>query len=384
MCLKAYGIMGGTFDPIHNGHLLMAEAAMHQLALDEVLFIPDGDPPHKVELSPPEDRLKMVELAVAGRSGFQALDMEVRRSGQTFTVDTLEHLKADHPSDRFVFIVGADTLMVMESWRDFSRVAKLLSGVACAPRTAVSMDAAAQQRGLLMERYSLVVTQLDMPPVDVSSTEVRRMVARGLPVACLVPPGVSEYIRDHGLYLDPMLLQLQKTLSKERYRHTLGVEQTAVKLAELYGEDPEKARVASLLHDCARCLDSAEMRRLVGERTGDTALRALMHAPAGAALARKKYGIQDDRILSAIRWHTTGHEGMTKLEKIVYLADFIEPNRATYPGLEELRGEAFRDLDRAVRMAAESTMRYVRARGLEPDENTMKMLNSERSTEGIV
>jgi predicted HD superfamily hydrolase involved in NAD metabolism len=125
------------------------------------------------------------------------------------------------------------------------------------------------------------------------------------------------------------------------------------------------------------------MRRLVGERIGASALRALMHAPAGAVLAGQKYGIKDEHILSAIRWHTTGHEGMTKLEKIVYLADFIEPNRPPYPGLEELRAETFRDLDRAVRMAAESTMRYVRARGLEPDENTMKMLNSETSTEGI-
>ena len=85
MRLKAYGIMGGTFDPIHNGHLSMAEAAMNQLKLDEVLFIPDGDPPHKAELAPAEDRLRMVALAVAGRSGFQALDVEVRRAGQTFS-----------------------------------------------------------------------------------------------------------------------------------------------------------------------------------------------------------------------------------------------------------------------------------------------------------
>jgi predicted HD superfamily hydrolase involved in NAD metabolism len=151
-----------------------------------------------------------------------------------------------------------------------------------------------------------------------------------------------------------------------------------------YGEDVEKARIAALLHDCARCLDSAEMRRLLGNRTEDTTLRALMHAPAGAALAKQKYGVEDNQILSAIRWHTTGHEGMTRLEKIVYLADFIEPNRPAYPGLAELREEAFRDLDRAVKLAAENTMRYVRSRGLKPDENTMKMLNGQKSTEEII
>jgi nicotinate-nucleotide adenylyltransferase len=384
MLLMAYGIMGGTFDPVHNGHLLMAEAAMTQHALDEVLFIPDGDPPHKAELAPAEDRLKMVELALKGREGFRALDMEVRRAGQTFTVDTLERLSSDHPSDQFVFIVGADTLMQIETWRNFPRVASLLSGIACAPRAGISAEAVDGQIARLKEQYNLKVLRLSMAPVDVSSTEVRRLVARGLFIGRMVPEGVAQYIRDRGLYQDPMLAELQRALSKERYRHTLGVEQTAVKLAELYGEDPEKARVAALLHDCARCLDSADMRRLVGERVGGSALRALMHAPAGAELARQKYGIEDDRILSAIRWHTTGHEGMTRLEKIVYLADFIEPNRPNHPGLQELRAEAFRDLDRAVRMAAESTMRYVRARGLEPDENTMKMLGSEKSTEGIV
>ena len=384
MRLKAYGIMGGTFDPIHNGHLKMAEAARDQLTLDEVLFIPDGDPPHKVKLAPAEDRLRMVELAVEGLKRFRAVDMEVRRAGQTFTVDTLERLKEAHPSDRFLFIVGADTLMVLETWRNFPRVAFLLSGLVCAPRAAILECDVRKQREALKLRYGLDMRILDMAPVNISSTDVRSAVARGMPLRDLTPPKVTDYIREHALYQDPILTQLQKTLSKERYRHTLGVEQTAVELAHRYGEDVEKARIAALLHDCARCLDSSEMRRLVGGLVGDTTLRALMHAPAGAALAREQYGVEDEAIISAIRWHTTGHEGMTRLEKIVYLADFIEPNRLSYPGLPELRAEAYRDLDRAVRMAAENTMRYVRSRGLKPDENTKKMLSSQESTEEIL
>ena len=382
--MKAYGIMGGTFDPIHNGHLRMAGAALEQLRLDEVLFIPDGDPPHKEELASASDRLEMVELATKGRAGFRTLDMEVSRAGQTYTVDTLELLKANYTSDRFTYIVGADTLVRIESWRNFPRVASLLSGIAFAPRADVTAAEAELQRQQLSRRYALTITPLVMEEVNISSTNVRRSVARGLPVESMVPPSVLTYIRSRGLYQDPMLAHLQKSLSKDRYRHTLGVEQTAVKLAQCYGEDVEKARVAALLHDCARCLDSAEMRRLVGERVGGTALRALMHAPAGASLAKQRYGITDEAILSAIRWHTTGHEGMSQLEKIVYLADFIEPNRPNYPGLDELRQEAFRNLDRAVRMAAENTMRYVRARGLEPDENTIKMLSGQKPTEEIL
>lgn len=382
--MKAYGIMGGTFDPIHNGHLKMAEAARDQLALDEVLFIPDGDPPHKLKLAPAEDRLRMVEMAVEGLTRFRAVDMEVRRAGQTFTVDTLERLKETHPSDRFLFIVGADTLMLLETWRNFSRVAQLLSGIACAPRGSVPESEARNRREALRMFYGLDVFFLDMAPVDISSTDVRSAAARGLSIDALVPKKVGEYIREHHLYQDPILSKLQKTLTKERYRHTLGVEQTAIELARRYGEDVEKARIAALLHDCARCLDSVEMRRLIGHPVGDMTLRALMHAPAGAALAREQYGIEDEAIISAIRWHTTGHEGMTRLEKIIYLADFIEPNRPNYPGLPELRVEAHRNLDRAVRLAAENTMRYVRSRGLKPDENTMKMLANQETTEEIV
>lgn len=382
--MKAYGIMGGTFDPIHNGHIKMAEAALEQLKLDEVLFIPDGDPPHKQEQASASDRLEMVELATRGRAGFRTLDMEVVRAGQTYTVDTLELLKESYPSDQFTYIVGADTLMRVETWRNFPRVAALLTGIAFAPRADVSKAESELQIKRLYDHYALTITPLDMEEIDISSTDVRYAVARGLPIDTMVPPGVMAYIRSRGLYEDPMLTLLQKSLSKDRYRHTLGVEQTAVKLAQRYGEDVEKARIAALLHDCARCLDSAEMRRLVGERGSGTALRALMHAPAGAKLAKERYGVTDESILSAIRWHTTGHEGMTRLEKIVYLADFIEPNRPNYPGLEKLRQEAFRDLDRAVRMAAENTMRYVRARGLEPDENTIKMLSAQKPTEEIL
>lgn len=382
--MKAYGIMGGTFNPIHNGHLLVAEAAMRQHDLDNVLFIPGGDPPHKAKLAPARQRLEMVELATEGRSGFQVLDIEISREGRTYTVDTLERLKARRPGDRFFYIIGSDTLLLLETWRDFPRVAQLLSGVVCAPRAEVSEEKARQHGVYLRDRYDLTVLTIDMPPIDISSTQVRYAVARGLPVGGMLPEKVARYIRDHALYLDPMLTRLQKTLSAERYRHTLGVEQTAVALAELHGEDVEKTRIAALLHDCARCLDSAEMRRLVGARAGTLKLRALMHAPAGVKLARQQYGVEDDQVLSAIRWHTTGRQDMTRLEKIVYLADFIEPNRPFYPGLEALREEAFRDLDRAVRMAAENAMRFVRARGLDPDENTLKMLESQKSTEEIV
>lgn len=383
--MKAYGIMGGTFDPIHNGHLLMADFAMNQLGLDEVLFIPDGDPPHKKGLSPAQDRLNMVRQAIAGQKKFCAVDMEVRREGVTYTVDTLEHLRKEHPlTDRFFYIVGADTLMALETWRDFPRVSRLLAGIACAPRKEFSPKSLRQQRAYIFERYNLRVDLLDMEPVDLSSTQVRNRVARGLPVEGMLPAPVAKYITEHELYLDPLFVRLQKTLSKERYRHTLGVEEVAVKLARHYGEDIEKARMAALLHDCARCIDSARMRRLVGDRAGKSALRALMHAPAGEALARQEYGITDEQVLSAIRWHTTGREGMTKLEKIVYLADIIEPNRQAYPGLDALREAAFRDLDEAVRMAAVSTMRYVRARGLSPDENTIRMLKSDQATEEIL
>jgi nicotinate-nucleotide adenylyltransferase len=364
--LGIYGIMGGTFDPVHEAHIRIGEAVLRGLRPDGVLFIPDGDPPHKRTHASGADRMRMIRLAIEGREGFEASDIEVLRGGTTYTVDTLTHLKTIRPGDRFLYIVGADTLFVIETWRDFPSVARMLSGIAVVPRPGVRN--VEKQAAFLTGKYRVPVTQVQIEPTSVSSTDIRHMIARGIPTGGLLAENVAAYIAEKGLYKDPTIEELRRTLKPDRFVHTLGVEQTAVELAKRFGADECKASKAALLHDCAKCMSEEEMRALIERHRDeveepDERLRPLLHAPAGVALAMEKYGVTDKDVLSAIRWHTTGRANMTQLEEIVYLADSIEPNRRPFPGLEEIRALAREDLDKAVLACAQRTKEYVVMRG---------------------
>lgn len=158
---------------------------------------------------------------------------------------------------------------------------------------------------------------------------------------------------------------LQKLLSPKRYRHSLGVAQAAAELAERYGADRARAELAGLVHDCVKEQSLAAMQALVTEAgiTTDTMMynsRALLHGPAGAVYARREFGIEDEAVLAAVASHTVGRVGMTKLEKIVFLADYIEPSR-DFPGVDALRALAREDLDRAVLAGFRSTLQHLLA-----------------------
>ncbi|MCG0275547.1 MAG: bis(5'-nucleosyl)-tetraphosphatase (symmetrical) YqeK [Thermosediminibacteraceae bacterium] len=164
-----------------------------------------------------------------------------------------------------------------------------------------------------------------------------------------------------------ILEDLKKNLTEERFLHTLGVMETAVTLAQRYGVDEEKAELAAMVHDCAKDIPVAEQLNLVREfgillDEISRLEKALIHAPLGAVLARKRYGIEDPGILRAVCVHTTGDENMTTLDKVVFLADYIEPGR-NFPGVEKLRKVALEDLDEAVIMACNSTIKYVLEQG---------------------
>ena len=169
---------------------------------------------------------------------------------------------------------------------------------------------------------------------------------------------------------------LSKKLKKERFEHTIGVMYTAASLAMCYGEDIEKALTAGLLHDCGKFCPAKEQIRLcekyaISLSESELAMPALIHAKLGAYLAENEYKIKDREILDAITWHTTGRPAMTMLEKILYIADYIEPNRKIIPGLEEIRGIVFQDIDRAVCLSAERTVRYLTDGGKAVDPATI-------------
>ena len=375
------GIMGGTLDPVHNGHLQIALAAKRLLGLDRVMLLPAGDPPHKAHPTKKRDRLNMARIAAENAEGLYVSELEIAREGTTFTVDTLRELTQREPGTQWYYLIGADTLNVLDSWRSFGEVAGLCTfAVIGRADEAVDMNRVRD----LEQQYGARFEVLPFHGPDVSSTQIRERVARGEDIADLVLPGVAEYIRAHGLYLanrsrEEICAALQATLKPARYIHTLGVAETAKRLAPRYGVDPVRAELAGLLHDCAKYMPIDEMRKLVAGAVPDVddeelATVSVLHAPAGAVWAAREFGVRDRRILSAIRKHTLGDAQMSALDALIYTADFIEPSRTPFEGLEEARALAETDIFAATRKCAELTNRHLAEQGRQAHPRTLRML----------
>lgn len=376
------GIMGGSFNPIHERHVEMARAAQKEFALDRLIFLPTGNPPHKHQgLADAEDRYEMTRLAVLGLPGCAASRMELDRQGVIYTVDTLSAMQKQWPGAELYYIIGEDTLLDLPNWRKPEKVFALCRFLVCC-RTSEEPEKLPLTRKLTSRGAKLHF--LTLPPREISATEVRRKLAAGEPTEELFPQ-VQEYIRVTGLYgckplrADGRVVyeRLKQSLSDKRLMHSLLVADTARKLALLHSTDPDTAELAGLLHDAAKCLPLGEMQRIVREKRlllDRETLQSgnLLHGPAGAVLAQDAFGVTDSNILSAIRYHTTGKVGMLPLDLIVYLADKIEPSRRPYPALKEARRLAQTDLAAAVRHLMESSMTYVRSQGAEPHPVTLR------------
>jgi nicotinate-nucleotide adenylyltransferase len=219
----------------------------------------------------------------------------------------------------------------------------------------------------LNARFGERIFLLDMEKMDISSTEIRHRFAKGKSVRALVPRPVEDYAYAHHLYSEPLSFDavkaiLQKRLSPKRFVHTLGVLKEAVKLARHYGASVEKARWAALLHDCAKEY-STDKKKALCKQWGipldgsHTAQIDLTHGPMGAESAKRDYYVNDPEILQAIRFHSTGHKTMTVLDKVIMLADFIEPYREDYPPLAQMRGLAYTDINKALRIGIKYTIK---------------------------
>lgn len=193
------GIMGGTFDPIHNGHIAIAKSAAEQLGLQRMLFIPTGNPHFKLEqkVTDASVRTHMVELAIADDERFVLDRCEVDRPGVTYTADTLEELAARYPDTELYFVMGADSAMTLHHWRNAERVAELCT-VAVVQRPGQTLEEV--HDAIEKSPIEFSVTCVEAPQVDVSSTQIRELVSRGESIEALVPQAVAEFIEQTGLY----------------------------------------------------------------------------------------------------------------------------------------------------------------------------------------
>lgn len=369
------GIFGGTFNPPHNGHVTLARAAAEQLALDRLLIMPACVPPHKPlpDRVTPQQRYAMAALMAApvGRCA-QASDIELHRTGKSYTSDTLQTLHEQYPDAELWLLMGSDMFLSLHTWHE-PEVICALAHIAAFSRVEEDIRAAMErQKQTLEQQYRAEVALLNNPQlIELSSTDVRAALAAGRGSE-LVPEAVWGYIRREHLYgtqadlkhltveeLRPIAMSY---LKPKRMPHVLGTAEEAARLARRYGADETQARVAGLLHDCTKKLDMAEQLALCGQYgivldpLEQKALK-LLHAKTGAAIARHVYGV-DDAVYQAILYHTTGRAGMSLLEKILYLADYIEPSRefANDPDVVRLRETVYENLDRGLLLGLTMTI----------------------------
>ncbi|MGN1002232.1 MAG: nicotinate (nicotinamide) nucleotide adenylyltransferase [Oscillospiraceae bacterium] len=376
-------IYGGSFNPPHMGHVLAARAAREALKPDLLLIIPACVPPHKAlaeSSAPAERRLEMAKVAFSGLENTLVSDMEIARGGKSYTADTLRALQARYPGADFTLLMGTDMLLCFESWREAEF---LMSAAALGvfPREEGERGLLEEKAAHLRETYGANVTVIPAVPHPAASTDIRAELRqrRGRE---LLPEEVYAYIIRCRLYgakpeFPWLREQAAAMLKPKRVPHVLGCEQEAVRLARRWGEDEEDAAEAGILHDITKKFVLDE-QLLLCEKYGiiadslESRSEKLLHSKTGAAVARDKFGASD-RVCEAIRWHTTGKADMSLLEKILYMADYIEPTR-DFEGVDTLRRLAYQDLDEAMILGLEMSLEDITSRGEPPHENTVKAL----------
>ena len=373
-------IYGGTFNPPHRGHVESLQAVYEQAKPDRVLVIPASIPPHK-ELaagSPDaEERLELTRLAFKELPYAEVTDMELTRTGKSYTSDTVAELLRKYPDAELMLAMGTDMFLSFETWHEYRYLIDNVTMLVFARRE--GEDEKIFKYGEYLEsKYGAKINYIMHDPLPISSSEIRRLLPRRLGRE-LLPGAVFARIVKNGDYAAkpdfPWLReQSYAYLSPKRIPHVQGCEWEAVRLAKRWGESEEDAAEAGILHDITKKLVLSE-QLILSEKYGiindtyETTNVKLLHAKTGAALARDLFNISD-RVYSAIRWHTTGKPDMTLLGKISYMADYIEPNR-DFAGVDKLRKLAYEDLDAAMVLGLKMSLEDIRSYGAEPYEVTV-------------
>lgn len=367
-------MFGGSFNPIHNGHIQIVQAVKERFGLDKMLIMVAGDPPHKeiADGVSAQVRYDVAKAALEGMDGIEVCDLEIRRGGKSYTVDTMRILKGMYPQDEVYCMVGADMLLSIHTWYNAEALLKENTFIAVGRPDSGDIEAAAEW---LKKEYGANIMLAGITGPDVSSTMIRNRVEKGEPIEGLLPESAIRYIYENCLYtdkyIDDVYARLKKTLSKDRLIHTMGVVRSAAQLALWYDVDPIKARIAAILHDCAKVQKETVVQwaEEYGLDTTGIPLPAL-HGYVGAVKAYREYGVTDEDVLRAIAVHTLCAPSMTKLDKVVYLADKIEYGRE-FDGVEGIRIAAEYDLDSAVKLSIEHSFDYIVSKGCAIHPNTL-------------
>ena len=366
--MKRIAIFGGTFNPVQNAHVSIAIDSIKKGNLDKLIVMPDYIPPHKQTgnfLASSSDRINMLKIAFAGEENIEIGTYETENKTKSYTYLTMEHFKQIYQNDELFFIVGSDMLENFPKWKYPEKILNCCKLLYC-ERADEDKDDAIFNSFIALYGEKTVV-KLPVKGEDVSSTKVRLYAALGLDISGFVPSGVNDYITTNGLYKDDRFCEyLKKVLPEKRRIHTAGVVLTSIKICKQLGIDNEKVALAALLHDCAKYQKAEVYKDFV---LPEGVPESCIHQYLGAYVAEKVLKVTDKEVLDAIRYHTTGRANMTLTEKIVYVADVIEPSR-NFDGVDELREIVFSDFEKGIKVVLSQILKFLNRDCLEVDKLT--------------
>jgi len=350
------GIFGGAFNPPHIGHVKAAKTAIYENKLDLLLVIPTGTPPHKTMpegTPPPQIRLQMTKNAFDGIDCISVSDMEVLSDKNNYTIDTVYKIKTIYPDADLFLLVGNDMYDSLDTWKESKE---------------------------LLELVTPVLLPRDVTPV--SSTEVRNLLPERKGQELISSLNYSLIIKHRYYNAKPNWDWLREKaylmLEKERIAHVKACETAATELSERWDVDKDDAREAAILHDITKKLDFNDNICIILNgglevKKYNKKSAKLLHSISAAILAKEDFGVSDT-VADAIKAHTTGSAGMSMLDKIIYIADYIESTR-DFPGVEQMRQMAFNDINRALIMGLEMVVNDLKSRNITPDEATYNALS---------
>ena len=351
------GIFGGSFDPVHLEHVHLAECAVRELSLDKLFVIPACVPPHKQgkRLAPEQDRLAACRLAFSHLDKVEVSGYEIHKRGTSYTYETCRYFKEKYSPCELYFLVGTDMLRNFPTWKNPEDILLTATLAVCARAEEQGWEE--KERAAFWERFGIDFATVSYQGKDISSTKIRVLLAAGENAAEFVGEKVAKLLNERGVYAMNGVKEALSWEKSSRKAHTLRVAELAAELAKYYGEDERKTIKAALLHDCAKNLPT-DSPLLSGFTINESVPPAVMHQYLGAYLVETRLGEKDSDIVNAVRFHTSGRPSMSKLEKIIFLADLLEEERC-FSGVEELRALLFKDLDECLTLALQETVKYL-------------------------
>ena len=357
-------VFGGSFDPVHTEHVKLVEFALAELQLDKLFVVPAFAPPHKKgkNLSPDKDRLEMCRLAFAHLERVEVSDYEIAKGGVSYTYLTCQYFKEKYPNAEIFWLVGTDMLRNFPTWKNPQEILSYVTLAVCGRNE--QMGWIEEEQKEFFRLFNQHFAYLSYNGKDISSTKIRVLAGAGMRLDEFIPVSVANYIQESGLYKIPHADEALALESPKRQAHSLRVAELAAKRAVQLKIPENKAIEAALLHDCAKNLskDSPYLQGFALPTEWGEVPEEVAHQFAGAYVCKTVFGIEDEDVLNAVRYHTSGRPNMSELEKLIFLSDMLEVER-NYDCVDRLRALFWKDLDECLETALFETLKFLEKKG---------------------